>query len=59
MTQNINFKTISSETQNYDLFQINPLKKYYILWFYLFKPADECMVQHLYPTFISALPSKP
>ncbi len=37
-TQNTNFKTISGKTQNYDFFQMNPLKKYYILWFYLFNP---------------------
>jgi hypothetical protein len=30
ITQNTNFKTISGKTQNYDLFQKNPLKKYYI-----------------------------
>jgi hypothetical protein len=28
-TQHTNFKTISGETQNYDFFQINPLKMYY------------------------------
>ncbi len=37
MTKNTNFKTICGETQNYVLFKINPLKKYYVSWFYLFK----------------------
>ncbi len=37
MTQHKNFKTISGETQNYNLFKETIKKSIYISWFYLFK----------------------